>query len=257
MSADLVFLHGSSTARCVARVDKRFVGYGTLQLITAGAVEVCYGSHCQVLAPGWLWPCQPGPRIRMHPAPGHRSWHHHYVAMTGPRLDRWRLDGVWPHGPQRVTDAAATAELLARVHAWMADPHPWAAWRAATAIEGLLLDLALARNEQPEEPDWLAHAKERLATDHDVDHAALAADCGMAASTFRRRFAASTGMAPREWAMARRMDRARELLIVDDRPIGEIAEELGYHDPALFSRQFSQRCGLSPRRFRASGRDRM
>lgn len=45
-------------------------------------------------------------------------------------------------------------------------------------------------------------------------------------------------------------DRAKQLLIASEMPIGRIAEEVGYTDPLYFSRLFTRLTGVSPRQFR-------
>ena len=72
----------------------------------------------------------------------------------------------------------------------------------------------------------------------------------MALSTLRRRFREATGDSLHERYLAMRLAAARELLLQTDLPIREIAERLGYQDVYFFTRQFSQRVGTSPGRFR-------
>lgn len=82
----------------------------------------------------------------------------------------------------------------------------------------------------------------------------LARAAGLAPAYFARRFAATVGCAPREWLVAERMRRAATLLLEHDVPIGAIADQLGYGDLFLFSRQFRRAFGVSPRGWRRSVR---
>jgi AraC-like DNA-binding protein len=56
---------------------------------------------------------------------------------------------------------------------------------------------------------------------------------------------------------ARRMARAKELLLTTTLPIGDVATRCGYEDEAYFSRRFRQSAGCTARAFRANGRGRL
>jgi AraC-like DNA-binding protein/mannose-6-phosphate isomerase-like protein (cupin superfamily) len=75
---------------------------------------------------------------------------------------------------------------------------------------------------------------------------------GLSADYFSRRFAHEFGVGFRTFCMERRLDRAHRLLHETELTIGEIAESLGYADVSLFSRQYKQHFGLSPKRSRNS-----
>lgn len=87
--------------------------------------------------------------------------------------------------------------------------------------------------------------------DEAIDFAALAQEVGMGYSLFRRRFREYTGLAPLEYQNALRVRRANHLLASTDRPIAQIAEELGFNSPAYFARFFHKATGHSPTSARA------
>jgi AraC-like DNA-binding protein len=60
-----------------------------------------------------------------------------------------------------------------------------------------------------------------------------------------------TGRTVQEWIIQRRMAEARTLLEDSDLPVAEIARRVGVSDPGYFSRQFTRRHGISPRKWRA------
>jgi AraC-like DNA-binding protein len=68
---------------------------------------------------------------------------------------------------------------------------------------------------------------------------------------FRKDFHRRMGVSPGQYRIRRRMDRACELLHTTDRPVTEIASELGYRSPYEFSAQFRARLGVAPSRYRA------
>jgi AraC family transcriptional activator of pobA len=59
-----------------------------------------------------------------------------------------------------------------------------------------------------------------------------------------------TGRTVQEWIIQRRMAEARTLLEDSDLPVAEIARRVGVSDPGYFSRQFTRRHGISPRKWR-------
>lgn len=74
---------------------------------------------------------------------------------------------------------------------------------------------------------------------------------GLDYERFRKEFQRRTGVSPGQYRIRRRMDRACELLHTTDRPLAEIAAELGYRSPYEFSAQFRARMGVPPSRYRA------
>ena len=79
----------------------------------------------------------------------------------------------------------------------------------------------------------------------------LAALCGLSRFHFMRAFRSTVGDSPSAYAHKVLMARARTLLATNERPIGEIARELGYQTSAAFSAAFKRHCGRSPRAWRA------
>ena len=251
---DCVVLHWNRLDRCDARIDKHFDGYCSLQHIAAGSVELFYNNRRHVLTPGWVWPCFPGPQIRFHSAVGGATWIHRHVAMRGLLVDEWRMTSLFPHEPV-APDPATAAEVLRRfdeVQGLLRAEGVTNRRRAINALEGLLLLLAEGRQSQPE--TWLSEAKAMLteARRFPVQVDAVAAALGMSMATFRRRFTGAVGVAPRDFAVMARIERGRNLLLESPATVERIAEQLGYQDPFLFSRQFRAHTGMAPRQYRAA-----
>jgi len=81
----------------------------------------------------------------------------------------------------------------------------------------------------------------------------LAYRCGRATPQFTRRFRASTEMAPGHYIVPARIESARHLLAESTMTITQIAADLGYHDPAHFSRQYRRYTGQPPSTHRPPG----
>jgi AraC family transcriptional regulator len=82
--------------------------------------------------------------------------------------------------------------------------------------------------------------------DGDIPIKVLAAECELSIAHFSRAFRASTGMAPHQWLMLRRIDAAKSLMRRRDLALSEIAVACGFADQSHFTRAFSKAVGTSP-----------
>jgi AraC family transcriptional regulator len=72
---------------------------------------------------------------------------------------------------------------------------------------------------------------------------------------FARQFRAATGLPPHQFVLARRVDRAKQLLHGrGDLPLAQVAARSGFSDQSQFSRHFKRLVGVSPGQFRMSAR---
>jgi AraC-like DNA-binding protein len=248
-SGELRFLHGGCRPRCDATVDKSFVGYRSIQFMESGVIALSYGQRRHRLEGRWAWPHHPGPRIRLHAVTP--TWHHRYIAVSGPLCDAWAAEGLWPTLPQPVPESIDLGGLLDECLLLFQQLGRTSQRRAINRLEDALLQLQEARGGSAEAP-WLARARTLLAHPDGfrAEVGAVAAACGMPPSTFRRRFAAAAGMSPLAWAMAQRMARARGLLVGSTLTMEEISAQLGYDDPAFFGKQFRRQTGRPPAAWR-------
>lgn len=122
-------------------------------------------------------------------------------------------------------------------------------------------------------PDRLASARRatreelyrRLCRARDALHAApgealplarLARIAALSPAHFHRSFQAAFGQTPRGYLAGLRLDRAADLLCNSDRPILQIAAEVGLASVGSFTSAFGRRFGAPPGRFRALRRPR-
>jgi AraC-like DNA-binding protein len=68
-----------------------------------------------------------------------------------------------------------------------------------------------------------------------------------------RAFSGAYGIAPHQYLTARRVDRARRLLL-DGHPVGEVAVAAGFYDQAHLTRHFRKLVGVTPGRYGARPR---
>jgi AraC family L-rhamnose operon transcriptional activator RhaR len=88
------------------------------------------------------------------------------------------------------------------------------------------------------------------ACDEEWDLARLAAATRLNPSYLARLFKAATGRSPMEYLARHRAERAANLLLATDQPVGEIGVRVGWSDPNYFSRRFKSVFGVTPTAYR-------
>lgn len=78
---------------------------------------------------------------------------------------------------------------------------------------------------------------------------------GMSRTTLHMKLTALTGMSANRYIRSFRLQKAQALLTTSALNISEVAWAVGFDDPKYFSRVFSEKFGISPGSFRASGRN--
>ncbi|MFC0513020.1 AraC family transcriptional regulator [Mucilaginibacter angelicae] len=82
----------------------------------------------------------------------------------------------------------------------------------------------------------------------------MAKQQNLSVSRFSKLFKQATGMAPNEYFIYLRMQKACELLDDEETRIKEVAINLGYNDPLYFSKLFKRHIGLSPENYRLAAK---
>ena len=82
----------------------------------------------------------------------------------------------------------------------------------------------------------------------------LARMAGLSRAHFIRAFRASTGVTPRQYLRAKRIDRAKELLVRTPTPVTAICDTIGFHSLGSFSTLFRRLTGETPAAWRARRR---
>ena len=80
---------------------------------------------------------------------------------------------------------------------------------------------------------------------------ALARRFAFSPDQLTRKIRETTGMAPYTLITQHRINKAKRLLVYTNKPILEIAAEIGYNDIAVFSRMFKKYVGQCPTQYRA------
>jgi AraC family L-rhamnose operon transcriptional activator RhaR len=80
--------------------------------------------------------------------------------------------------------------------------------------------------------------------------ARLAALTKLNPSYLTRLFKSATGRSPMQYLARHRAERAANLLLATDQPIGEIGQRVGWSDPNYFARRFKSAYGITPSAYR-------
>ena len=84
----------------------------------------------------------------------------------------------------------------------------------------------------------------------DFDFGIVAERLHMSLGHFRRLFREYVGDSPHDYLLLWRMRKAADMIRTGGRPIKAVALELGYDDPAQFSRLFKKKIGVPPSHMR-------
>lgn len=88
----------------------------------------------------------------------------------------------------------------------------------------------------------------------DIDLATAASVSGLSSYYFLRVFAAVVGVTPHQYLVRARLRNAARLLVESERPVTDIAFDVGFNDVSNFVRTFGRAAGASPRAFRHAAR---
>src|SRR5450631_1099639 len=170
------------------------------------------------------------------------------VQAIGDRTEVWRV-GTAPPLPELMVLgelAQAAADGRSEVgHAF--------ACRFVEVVSGRPQKLAPAtardRRRAVETALWIdAHSHRPI----DLEDAAGKAD--ISPFHFLRLFSSVLGVTPHQYLVRSRLRHAARLLADDERPITDVAYDVGFRDLSNFVRTFHRAAGVSPRRFREASR---
>lgn len=104
-------------------------------------------------------------------------------------------------------------------------------------------------------PEWLEDvlAYADAHPNADLSLSALARHAAVTAAHFSRVFKRLTGMNVTDYVTAKRVMRAKELLLQGDRSIADIAESCGFGSTTHFHRKFKALTGLTPAQYKRNG----
>ena len=215
---------------------------------SAGRGHLLHGPDRQLLeveAPALLW-LYPGVLHGYRPS---TRWRQAWTLFSGPATDALTTLGhldptqhVRRYADPRPIDRAFTR--LLRVT------------RAQNGVQNGVQTIAalyeVIAQAAPPPDDGIAAQLARLAC-QPLSIQDYAAELGLTLRELRDAIKRTTGSTPQELVLTTRLNTAKALLAEADLPVAAIARQVGYDDPAYFSRLFTTRVGQSPRAFRRFG----
>lgn len=191
-------------------------------------------------------------------APGQQSWQHYWVHLDGAgvanmaetllpqnRLTPVRVSG-WEMQPlfESVFAEWDRGTVAAQIETGLT-LHRMLALLAARLLAG---DASRSNRALIEQATGYirAHYAEPLSLD------ALLAQTPVSKSWFLRLFRQYTGTTPYNFLLSTRITRAKELLVLTDFAVSEIAHQVGFGDESNFSTRFTAMVGQSPQQYRKS-----
>lgn len=89
-----------------------------------------------------------------------------------------------------------------------------------------------------------------LYSNTNIDIKTISNDLQLSVQTIIKAFKETLGISPKQYILQYKIERATVFLIETNKPIKEIAEELGFSDPYQFSKSFKKHKGIPPKEFR-------
>ncbi|MEU9671695.1 AraC family transcriptional regulator [Streptomyces bobili] len=239
---------------CVDRVLNCYAGVLVLQ--GSGTLELDGHPGRYPVRPGSFFWLPAGVRHTYGPAAG--GWDEYWVLFDGPAARGYaELGYLGAAGP--VAEPADPTEALAqciRVLELLGRPESLAGHVAAASALHALINAVGAGGRTPVEPgrfrrDLGSRALELLdRAEGSVRISEIARELAVSRDSLAVAVRQATGSTPTVYLMRRRIDRAKVLLTETDEPVALIARQVGYPDPAYFTRVFTRHVGVAPSVFR-------
>lgn len=117
-----------------------------------------------------------------------------------------------------------------------------------------LLRTYTTQSQTPQSPQRLTPQQIRQAIDYlhahlaqDISLDQLAQTVNLSSSHLRRLFKQATGLAPHQYLLKLRVNRAKELLLTGSFSVGEVALQVGFADQSHLHRHFKRVFGVTPK----------
>lgn len=181
-----------------------------------------------------------------------RGWTELWTLFDGPAAGAYEYLGYLSRARPvvRLADPTALRHTMARLLDTCRAQRAGVEMAAAHLVHELVLGAQRMRVDPDGARDASILAVLRDGACGPLSVAEQAARLGLSTTALRRAVRRAAGCAPKEYILRIRLNRAKALLAGSDLTVAEVAREVGHHDPAYFTRIFTQRSGMSPRAFR-------
>lgn len=192
-------------------------------------------------------------------------WHYVWIGFKGVKAAEYlRLAGLSEktpilddHGLPEKVDCRAYFTLMAEARSMKRGRELY----LLGTLHLLLAKLAeanpapLADEDQLARQEWyVQQAADFLAMNYSrkISISDIARQLGLDRSYFGSLFHQHTGLAPQQYLLRLRMEKAAGLLTRSNLPVSSVSRSVGYEDPLLFSRMFRKVQGQAPSEYRAA-----
>jgi AraC-like DNA-binding protein len=175
------------------------------------------------------------------------------VETIGDRADTWQIGAAPPLPELMVLGELAQAAADSRSDIGLDEVGQMFASRFVEVVAGRRTKPAAAtardRRRAVETALWIeAHSHRPIELED------AAAQAGISPFHFLRLFTGVLGVTPHQYLVRSRLRHAARLLADDDRPVTDVAYDVGFGDLSNFVRTFHRAAGVSPSRFRQASR---
>jgi AraC-like DNA-binding protein len=175
------------------------------------------------------------------------------VETIGERAGAWRIGAIPPLAELMVLGELAQAAACGRSDIGLDEVGHLILSRLVEVVSGEPRKLAKLtardRRRAVEAALWIEANSHR-----DIELEDAARQAAVSPYHFLRLFASALGVTPHQYLLRTRLRRAARRLAEDDKPVTEIAYDVGFNDLSNFVRTFHRAAGISPLKFRQGSR---
>jgi AraC-like DNA-binding protein len=175
------------------------------------------------------------------------------VETSGERAGAWRIGAIPPLAELMVLGELAQAVACGRSDIGLDEVGHLILSRLVEVVSGEPRKLAKLtardRRRAVEAALWIEANSHR-----DIELEDAARQAAVSPYHFLRLFASALGVTPHQYLLRTRLRRAARRLAEDDKPVTEIAYDVGFNDLSNFVRTFHRAAGISPLKFRQGSR---
>lgn len=175
------------------------------------------------------------------------------VETIGERAGAWRIGAIPPLAELMVLGELAQAVACGRSDIGLDEVGHLILSRLVEVVSGEPRKLAKLtardRRRAVEAALWIEANSHR-----DIELEDAARQAAVSPYHFLRLFASALGVTPHQYLLRTRLRRAARRLAEDDKPVTEIAYDVGFNDLSNFVRTFHRAAGISPLKFRQGSR---
>ncbi len=227
-------------------------GKGTFESKEAGTREIEEGTAL-LLFPG-IW-------HRYAPARD-TGWREHWVSFNGVQPEAFRDSGILPTEQQvlEIGMDETIIDLYQRILESMEGEKIGFKETISALTYQLIARINSIRKSQQfagEETASFVQKSKAYMRDHidsPIDLKLLTSELGVGYSWFRKTFKHHTGLAPNQYIMQLKLNKAKDLLVNTSLPIKQISSMLGFESQFYFSKFFKNKTGIPPIRWRSRSR---